>query len=281
MGVKMDAFANQKPKSQFDLMRWKWQVSILIVILISIILYFKKHDTREVDCSVSRETLELRAFFPPPATASSKLTRLFSESKIQSYRNAKQRTDRYFLCTNTSISIKLRKGVIEIKLQERKSGHARTAFWSKYVLQEIAEKPTWRTVSDLLSDCSTFSWIPETNACDMWQVVDVTKKVQKSRIELSSLHPELLDSVQQCAKAILKQKVITVEYGLVEVIIYTMDGPKTIGRYNTVSLEDGPETEIDCLMSALEQEVEDEIIGAYPTFLTEVVQGYFKLHNQV
>lgn len=55
---------------------------------------------------------------------------------------------------------------------------SRTQWWTKYVLTERPENPTWDEVHNLLSFCDTFSWIPKTEACE----VNIYIRVFKNQI---------------------------------------------------------------------------------------------------
>lgn len=67
--------------------------------------------------------------------------------------------------------------------------------------------------------------------------------------------------------------------GLVEIVLESQwDGPKTIGRYNTIGLEDGAEKVIDCLMAQFETYFEHEDVMSYVEFLAKITQEYNALH---
>ena len=90
----------------------------------------------------------------------------FQNSK--SYRGIEPRIDRYFLCANSSISIKLRhQDKLEIKLRDIDYYHPDypdVQYWTKYRLHDHPE-PNWGSVVESLSSCENFSWIPEKGSC--------------------------------------------------------------------------------------------------------------------
>lgn len=62
-------------------------------------------------------------------------------------------------------------------MKDKQQIHTRTEWWTKYVLLEKPANPTWNEIENLLSHCSTFSWIPSTGACEV-QIMDTADKFQ-------------------------------------------------------------------------------------------------------
>merc|ERR1711879_236107 len=94
---------------------------------------------------------------------------LLAQSNIKSYRDADNRIDRYYICSNTSMSIKVRNGAqLEIKIRDDDFQDEMNAeHWTRYIIKEVPSQLSWDSISETLSRCDTFSWIPEENACNV------------------------------------------------------------------------------------------------------------------
>merc|ERR1711879_811064 len=107
----------------------------------------------------------------------------------------------------------------------------------------------------------------EENACNVLYTLDVNKKVKKTRVKMSSTDPKLLKPVEKCFGSSLENHAVTVEVGLVEIIIRGWEGPITIGRFNTIAVEDAQSDILDCFMAELQTYFVEESVMPYPEFL--------------
>ena len=67
--------------------------------------------------------------------------------------------------------MKLRKlEVLEIKMEDmlKHEQNTHTRFWAKHRLDSHQlEEPDWESANRLLQNCETFSWIPNSGACEV------------------------------------------------------------------------------------------------------------------
>ena len=66
---------------------------------------------------------------------------------------------------------------------------------------------------------------------------------------------------------------------MVEIIVHTLNGPKTIGRYNSLAVEDGPSKTLKCVIMAIQKFVPGEVSTmSYPEFLSMKFNEYRATH---
>ena len=71
------------------------------------------------------------------------------------------------------------------------------------------------------------------------------------------------------------------QVGLIEVMVHTIDGAKTIGRFNTISLEDAKEDILECLMKELLTYFSNSSLMDYPAFILKTTDEYNRLHDML